>query len=90
VRMGAAGKDGNCQLVQAAQRASTNRWVEARIRDFENVRLKRNINPHADAASSSFHSAVAGSMIVVTSRTRSAGKPPSLACSRIISAFGAM
>ena len=42
------------------------------------------------AAASSFDSAVVGSIIVATSSTRSAGNPPSLACSRIMSAFGAM
>src|SRR6185312_5607378 len=38
------------------------------------------------AAASSFDSAVVGSMVAATSRTRSAGKPPRLACSRISSA----
>ena len=41
------------------------------------------------AVASSFHSAVVGSMVIATSSTRSAGKPPSLACSRINSALGA-
>ena len=42
---------------------------------------------YARAAASS---AVVGSMMVLISCTESAGNPPCLACSRTISAFGAM
>ena len=50
----------------------------------------RGLERGCEEAASQGHSAVVGSMIVVTADTRLAGNPPMRACSRIISSFGAM